>query len=81
MAKREVRRRRPAPVRDRRGQPAGDRSDQSVVKRGGIAKSEAEMSDVSRDTYGTPIGPGGTANPRAERSREDQPESRRTRRS
>jgi archaemetzincin len=81
MAKREVRRRRPTPVGNTRGQPAGDRSDQSVVKRGGIAKSEAEMSDVSRDTYGTPIGPGGTANPTAEQPHEDERESGRTKRS
>jgi hypothetical protein len=62
MARRAPGNRRQTRVREI-GRPAGDHEDRNVVKRGGIAKSEADISDVSRDTYGTPIGPGGTASP------------------
>ena len=35
----------------------------SVVGRGGVAKTDAEAEDVTRDTYGFPSGPGQPANP------------------
>lgn len=41
--------------------PAGQQSDpESVVRKGGIAKSDAEIADVSRDTHGFPGGNAGT---------------------
>ncbi len=53
---------------DRREQPdekarpaAGRQSDpNSVVRKGGIASSDADMADISRDTDTAPIGEGGT---------------------
>jgi hypothetical protein len=35
------------------------RQDANVVKYGGIASSDADIEDASRDTYGSPMGPGG----------------------
>ena len=47
------------------GQPRRQHAD--VVRHGGIADTDADASDVSRDTYGTPLGPGGTGGPADER--------------
>lgn len=42
----------------KRDAPAQSGKDDDVVRRGGIAGNEAEMEDVTRDTYGFPSGPG-----------------------
>jgi hypothetical protein len=34
-----------------------------VVRDGGIARDDSAAADVSRDTYGSPLGPGGTGAP------------------
>jgi hypothetical protein len=49
------------------GQPR--RQHRDVVRYGGIAESDADVGDVSRDTYGTPIGPAGTDGPTGDAER------------
>ena len=44
--------------RDRMDQAQDAVRDRTIVRDGGIARSDAEIEDVSRDTYGSPIGPG-----------------------
>jgi hypothetical protein len=45
--------------RDRTDQAQDAVQERNIVRDGGIARSDAEIEDVSRDTYGSPIGPGG----------------------
>jgi hypothetical protein len=47
--------------RDRMDQAQDAAQERNIVRDGGIARSDAEIEDVSRDTYGSPIGPGGAA--------------------
>jgi hypothetical protein len=45
--------------RDRMDQAQDAVQERNIVRDGGIARSDADTADVSRDTYGSPIGPGG----------------------
>jgi hypothetical protein len=46
--------------RDRMDQAQDAVRERNIVRDGGIARSDADVEDVSRDTYGSPIGPGGS---------------------
>jgi len=45
--------------RDRMDQAQDAVQERNIVRDGGIARSDAEIEDVSRDSYGSSIGPGG----------------------
>jgi hypothetical protein len=44
--------------RDRMDQAQDAVQERNIVRDGGVARSDADIADVSRDTYGSPIGPG-----------------------
>jgi hypothetical protein len=46
--------------RDRMDQAQDAVRERNIVRDGGIARSDADIEDVSRDTYGSPIGPNGS---------------------
>ena len=45
--------------RERMDQAQDTVQERNIVRDGGIARSDADIADVSRDTYGSPIGRGG----------------------
>jgi hypothetical protein len=45
--------------RDRMDQAQDAVQERNIVRDGGVARSDADIADVSRDTYGSPIGTGG----------------------
>lgn len=47
----------------RRDENSALRDSPDVVKKGGIAKGDSEIEDVSRDSFSSPAGAGGNAGP------------------
>src|SRR5918993_1099783 len=45
--------------RDRMDQAQDAVQERNIVRDGGVARSDADIADVSRDSYGSPIGPDG----------------------